>query len=221
VQIRCEELVHPERQAMNILRISSSPRGAESDSHRLSETIVRSLSEQGGTTIVTDRMIGVDPIPHIDHTYVAPAADRELHADASTLRSEALIRELDGADVLVLATPMHNYGLPSVLKAWIDHVVRAGHTFDVTPHGKIGRLRDRPVFVAVSSGGRISGDRARQPDFLTPHLKALLATIGLHDVSFFTIEGTVSGSQVLQDAWHDAERRVRAHFASASRHGLA
>jgi FMN-dependent NADH-azoreductase len=68
VQIRCEEPVHPEGQAMNILRISSSPRGAESDSHRLSETIVRSLSEQGGTTIVTDRMIGVDPLPHIDHT---------------------------------------------------------------------------------------------------------------------------------------------------------
>jgi FMN-dependent NADH-azoreductase len=76
-----------------------------------------------------------------------------------------------------------------VLKAWIDHVVRVRRTFAITPDGKAGLLRDRPVHVAVVSGGRFTGAFARQPDFLTPYLKVALATIGLHDLRFTAMEG--------------------------------
>jgi hypothetical protein len=71
------------------------------------------------------------------------------------------------ADVVVIGTPMHNLTVPAALKAWIDHVVRARRTFTISAAGKVGTLRDRPVFVAIASGGRFSGERARQPDF--PH----------------------------------------------------
>jgi FMN-dependent NADH-azoreductase len=54
----------------------------------------------------------------------------------------------------VIGTPMHNFTVPSALKAWIDHIVRVRRTFNVTPAGKVAMLRDRPVFIAVSSGGR-------------------------------------------------------------------
>ena len=108
--------------------------------------------------------------------------------------SEELIRELESADFVVIGTPMHNLTVPSALKAWIDHVVRARRTFNVTPAGKVGTLRDRPVFVAIASGGRFSGERARQPDFLTPYLKAILGMIGLHDLTFFSVQGTGSRS---------------------------
>jgi FMN-dependent NADH-azoreductase len=129
-------------------------------------------------------------------------------------QSEELIQELESSDFVVIGTPMHNFTVPSALKAWIDHVVRARRTFNVTKEGKVGRLRDRPVFVAVSSGGRFSGERARQPDFLTPYLKAVLGTIGLHDLTFFSVQGTGSGPVAVAAARAKADRTLQEYFAS-------
>jgi FMN-dependent NADH-azoreductase len=109
---------------------------------------------------------------------------------------------------------MHNFTVPSALKAWIDHVVRARRTFNVTKEGKVGRLRDRPVFVAVSSGGRFSGERARQPDFLTPYLKAVLGTIGLRDLTFFSVQGTGSGPDAVAEARTKTDQALQEYFAS-------
>jgi FMN-dependent NADH-azoreductase len=103
--------------------------------------------------------------------------------------SERLIGELEACDLLVLSTPMHNFTVPALLKAWLDQVVRFGRTFRSTPEGKIGLLEDRPTFVVVASGGYIIGARARQPDFLTPYLTAILGTIGIHDVNFVHMDG--------------------------------
>jgi FMN-dependent NADH-azoreductase len=162
---------------MKILRISCSPHGVDARSHQLSEKLVRSLAECSTSAwTLTDRMIGIAPIPHID-------------ASGATGLSEELIQELENADAVVIATPMHNFGVPSVLKAWIDHVVRAGRTFEITAAGKQGRLADRPVWIAVASGGRYSGERAYQPDFLTSYLEAVLGSIGLKSIRFFSIQG--------------------------------
>ena len=109
---------------------------------------------------------------------------------------------------------MHNFTVPSALKAWIDHIVRVRRTFDSTKEGYVGRLRDRPVFVAVSSGGRYSGERARQPDFLTPYLKAILGIIGLHDLTVFSIEGTALGPDAVVEARIRADQAIEDHFRS-------
>ncbi|KAG1287002.1 hypothetical protein G6F64_014156 [Rhizopus arrhizus] len=106
---------------------------------------------------------------------------------------------------------MHNFTVPSSLKVWIDHVVRVRSTFRITAEGKIGNLPDRPVYVAISSGGEFSGGAARQPDFLTPYLKHVLGTIGLHSVSFFSVEGTARGEAALQTARARAEAAIAAH----------
>jgi FMN-dependent NADH-azoreductase len=197
---------------MNILRISCSPRGREAESHQLSDVIIRCLVEQGGSTVVlAERLLGVDPVPHID------LSQEGMMGNVCALRSEELIEEIECADAVVIATPMHNLGVPSVLKAWIDHVVRAGRTFDVTAEGKKGRLQDRPVFVAISSGGRFSGEHARQPDFLVPYLKAVLGMIGLTDITFFSIQGTGLGAAVVANARHLAVQNIGEHFALAHR----
>jgi FMN-dependent NADH-azoreductase len=133
--------------------------------------------------------------------------------DGSACRSEELIRELESSEILVIATPVHNYTVPSALKMWIDHIVRVRRTFNVTPNGKLGALRDRPVFVAVSSGGRYSGVRARQPDFLTPYLEAILGMIGLHDLTFFSVEGTAFGADAVAEARAGADEEVRKYFS--------
>jgi FMN-dependent NADH-azoreductase len=101
-----------------------------------------------------------------------------------------LIQEVEAADAIVIGTPLNNLTVPSVFKAWIDQILRAGRTFKSTPAGKVGMLRDRPVFIAVASGGVFRGDRANQPDFLTPYLSVVLGSIGLKTVQFLTIQAT-------------------------------
>jgi FMN-dependent NADH-azoreductase len=204
---------------MKILHVSCSPRGPASQSYRLSQKIVGLLLESEPTALVIDRAIGGGAIPHIDESYAsalgaAHKSPAELSPQGSMSLSEQLIQELEAADVVVIATPMHNFTVPSALKAWIDHVVRVRRTFTMTTAGKLALLRDRPVLVAVSSGGRFSGEHAHQPDFLTPYLKAVLGTIGLHDVTFFSVEGAAPGSEAAIKAGVSTDRALREHFSS-------
>jgi FMN-dependent NADH-azoreductase len=174
-----------------ILRIDCSPRGAISHSRRLADEMMEELARQGATVVVRD--LARDPPPIVDAGF---AAAMMVHLTAEGARgvaaldvSERLIAELEACDLLLLSTPMHNFTVPALLKAWLDQVVRFGRTFRSTPEGKIGLLRDRPTLILVASGGYIIGERARQPDFLTPYLTAILATIGIRDVHFVHMDG--------------------------------
>lgn len=201
---------------LNVLRLIGSPRGADSESLRLSQQIIEGLAVQSGGRAINLLDYDLNQLAHVDAPYAQAlgsmaAASNGQNGDA-LCRSGALIDALDAADVLLIATPMHNYTVPSALKAWIDHVVRVGVTFTPTPQGKVGVLRDRPVYVAVSSGGLISGEQARQPDFLRPYLRVALGTVGLHDLQFFTVEGTARGEAALEEARALGGRAVAAFF---------
>lgn len=200
---------------MNILHVNCSPRGRASESHRLSQEIIDHLLKSAPAATVVERLLGEDALQRIDEDY---ALSQQSAADVSkagtAARSEVLIEELQQSDCLVIATPMHNYTVPAALKLWIDHIARVRRTFDVGPKGKMGLLSDRPVFVAVSSGGRFSGESPRQPDFLTPYLKAILGMIGLRDVRFFCVEGVASGPAAVEGARARARLVLQDHFAT-------
>jgi FMN-dependent NADH-azoreductase len=200
-----------------ILHVSCSPRGEAAESFRLSRNILGFLLQAHPEAVVVERSIGGVEIPWIDADY---ATSQQSLADVSQAgsmaTSEALVRELERADIVVIGTPMHNMTVPAALKAWIDHVVRARRTFDVTPAGKVGLLRDRPVFVAVASGGKFSGERARQPDFLTPYLQAVLGMIGLHDLTFFSVQGTGAGPDAVAVARAATDQALEAYFGRAA-----
>jgi FMN-dependent NADH-azoreductase len=203
---------------MNILHVSCSPRGGNSESLRLSRQIIEHLLKMHPEAELTDRPLGGEAarLAPLDEPY---ASSQQSLADVSTqgsaARSDELIRELARADVVVIGTPMHNYGVPAALKLWIDHVVRVRRTFDIGAAGKVGLLPDRPVFIAVSSGGRFSGEGSRQPDFLTPYLKEILGMVGLHDLAFFSVQGVVFGHEALAAARAITREALRQHFASA------
>jgi FMN-dependent NADH-azoreductase len=200
---------------MKILYVSASSRGLASESHRLSLKIIRHLLINDPKAILINRDVSDATLTHIDEDYATSlhsAAD--ISQQGSAARSNELIDELECSDIVVIGTPMHNFTVPSALKAWIDHVVRVRRTFNVTPEGKVGTLSDRPVFVAVSSGSRYSGERARQPDFLTPYLKAVLGIIGLHNLTFFSVEGTASRPEAVVEARSKADRALKAYFSS-------
>jgi len=179
---------------MNILHIDCSPR-PDSHSRKLSAAIVEKLLALYPFSNITRRDLGYEPIPHAGPGYAAVLASPASLAAAGpwsdSLRlSERLIEEVEGADVIVVGTPMHNFTVPSVLKAWIDQVLRVGRTIKITPAGKVGILQDRPVFIGVASGGVFTGDGANQPDFLTPYLSAALGCIGLNAVHYLPVQAT-------------------------------
>lgn len=179
---------------MRILHIDCSPRDA-SHSRKISAAILAWLRAREPEAAVMRRDLGRDPIPHAHADYATVLASPQDLASGlaieATHLSEQLIREVESADALVIGTPMNNFTLPSVLKAWIDQILRVGRTIGVTPTGeKIGLLRDRPVYVGIASGGVFTGDRARQPDFLTPYLRAALGCIGLTSLHFLPLQAT-------------------------------
>lgn len=199
---------------MSILRIRCSPRGLDSESYRLSQRIVDRLTETGPADGLDIVEFDATTLTHADGDYAAALAapadpGDEVLGRGSLQASGRLIRMLEQASHIVLATPMHNFTVPSALKAWLDLVVRVRNTFHITPQGKVGLLADRPVYVAIASGGTFSGDEARQPDFLTPYLRHVLATIGLKQVTFVAVEGTARGQALLDAAREQAELAVR------------
>ena len=201
---------------MNILHVSCSPRGRSSESLRLSREIIGRLLEVDPAATLIHRFVGDGTIPPIDEAYAASQQSSvDLSTTGSAARSDELIQELENSDVVVIATPMHNFSAPAALKLWIDHVVRVRRTFDVTSAGKVGLLRDRPVLVAVSSGGRFSGDGVRQPDFLTTYLKTILGMVGLHDLAFFAVQGTAFGPDAVAEARAMSRQALQDHFSSA------
>ena len=201
---------------LRILRLVASPNGGASESLKLSQQILFALAIKGGRRGIELIDFDLNTLAAVDASYAQTLANQSVvvareQGDALG-RSDEMIEQLLACDALVIATPMHNYSVPAPLKAWIDHVVRVGKTFLPTAKGKVGTLADRPVYVAVASGGYISGQKARQPDFLRPYLSAVLATIGLDDVHYFTVEGTAKGVESLTAGREAGYAEVQAFF---------
>ena len=196
-----------------LLHISASPRAHASHSRRVGRQLVEQLQRVHADRLkVVKRDLAEQPPPYPGRAFVDAALMRkaergEVQAEALTL-SETLIGELESAGTLVIDTPMHNFTVPAVLKAWIDHVVRIGRTFRSTREGKVGLLSDRPVFMVIACGGPVPEPPTAtgQVDFLTPYLSYVLATIGLRNVSVLRLDSLTRGdAHVAQADAHAAE----------------
>lgn len=140
-----------------ILHLAVSPRGEASISRRVAALAVERLRWRIPACRVIARDLALEPVPHVDAGFAAAIAAPgqealPLHA-AALACSERLIGELEAADAVVIGTSVHNYGMPSVLKAWFDHVVRINRGFRSTSAGKVGLLVERPVLVVADRAG--------------------------------------------------------------------
>ena len=191
-----------------ILHLRCSPRGAAAFSSRMAEEVVGRLLDHNNSAEVVFRDLSAHPPPLVDTAFSAAILGPPGETPPALEVSEALIRELEAADAVVIATPMHNYCVPAVLKAWIDQIVRIHRTFASTPGGKVGKLHDRPVWLVVASGGWFSGPSPSgapaQPDFLTPYVRAVLGTIGIIDIRILTLEGVTRGADIAEAAFAQA-----------------
>jgi FMN-dependent NADH-azoreductase len=184
-----------------ILRIDCSPRGAESRSRKLADRLMALLETRHPGSRLVRRDLAANP-PSLPGAGYAKAmnlpAERRDSADVAALaEAERSIAELEACDLLVLATPMHNFTVPAVLKAWIDQVVLINRSFRSTPAGKVGLLRDRPAYVVTVGGGRYLGAEATQPDFLTPYLRTVFATIGIRDLRLVQADAALREPEIL------------------------
>ncbi|MCB5191347.1 NAD(P)H-dependent oxidoreductase [Methylobacillus arboreus] len=128
--------------------------------------------------------------------------------------SGTLIRELEESDMLIIATPMHNFTIPACLKIWMDYVLRIHRTFTPTPAGKVGKLRDIPTLVVVASGGFHHGPRANQPDFLSPYLSFALNTIGIQSIQYVYLQGLAYGQDSVQYALNQTNDETVAAYSA-------
>ena len=204
---------------MNLLLVTSSIAGQASNSRALAMDIVSALTEGHPNERVVERDVSSDPLPHFTaetfKAFTAPAETRSPAETALAALGDTLIEELENADAIVLAAPMYNFSIPSTLKAWIDHVARAGRTFHYTEDGPVGLLGGRKVYVAGSRGGVYSTGPAQALDFHETYLRGVLGFLGLTDVTFIHAEGLAKGPAVAEAAMAGARAQAQALAADS------
>lgn len=160
----------------SLLRIDASARREGSVTRDLTDQIVAKFAGAS----VTTRDLATTPVPQIDETWVGanftPADDRSDEQKAALALSDTLIDEIKAADVLVIGLPIYNFGVPTALKAWVDHIARAGVTFQYSETGPVGLLTDKRAIIVVASGG-VAVDS--EVDFATQYMRHLLGFVGI------------------------------------------
>lgn len=178
----------------NILLIESSPRGNDSYSHQAARSIVNDLKTRNPGSSVVVRDLGQKPPPHVGMAFIggmyAAPEQRTPDQARSLALSDTLIDELFAADTIVIAAPMHNFGVPSTLKAWIDHISRAGRTFSYGANGPQGLLKGKRAILVLASGGVYSNGHMKAFDYIEPYLRAVLGFLGITDVQAVRVEGS-------------------------------
>ena len=194
-----------------LLQIKASLFSDHGQSSRLAASFVAQWQAANPRFQVATRDLANDPIPHLTaerfQAFLAKPEARTPEQAAHVAHSDALIEELRRADVIVLGLPMYNFGVPSTLKAYFDHVARAGQTFRYTEQGPVGLLTGKKVYVVATRGGLYAGTPR---DTQAAYVRDFLAFLGLTDVEFVFAEGLAMGEGPKDAALAQAGARIRA-----------
>ncbi|NQX94202.1 MAG: NAD(P)H-dependent oxidoreductase [Erythrobacter sp.] len=190
----------------NILHIKASIRGDESVSNQIGAALLSSLQADNDTVTVRD--LSKNDIPFVDaarfEAHLTPAADRSAEQAELAAIADKLIEELQAADTIVFSTPIYNFGVPAVLKAWADLVARAGTTFKYTENGPVGLLEGKKAYIAAASGGTPIG---ADFDFMSSWLTFFLGFLGIKDVEVIAADGIMG---------QDGEAKIAAAIEKAT-----
>ncbi|HEX8124541.1 MAG TPA: FMN-dependent NADH-azoreductase [Allosphingosinicella sp.] len=195
----------------NVLIVDSAATGEASVTRRLTAELESALRGRGPVRIVR-RDVGTRPVPHL--TAETTPAIRGAVAESEAAResvalSDELIAELRAADLVVIGAPMYNFGIASTLKAWFDHVLRAGITFRYSEAGPEGLLKGKKAIVIESRAGLYSTGPSAPMDSQEPHLRTLLGFMGLDDVTFVRVEKLAFGPDQAAASIAEAAEELR------------
>jgi FMN-dependent NADH-azoreductase len=193
-----------------LLQINASINNGNGESSRLANQFVAAFHKKHPkATIVVRDVAAAEPVPHLNAerfgAFITKPEDRSAAQHAVVAYSDTLINELKQADVIVLGLPMYNFGVPSQLKAYFDHVARIGVTFEYTEKGPVGKLAGKKVYVFAARGGVYEGTPM---DTQTSYVRAFLSFLGMSDVEFIYAEGLNMGPQSKQAALARAETEI-------------
>ena len=192
-----------------ILQLNNSVFSDEGQSSRLADEFVARVRGDDPGTRVIRRDLAEHPVPHLNQaTFFAglTAADERTAEQArAAAHADTLVAELQDADTVVIGVPVYNFLVPSTLKAWFDHVARAGTTFRYTENGPQGLLEGKRAHVFVTSGGKYAGTDI---DFAAPYVTHMLGFLGITDVTVTRAEGLAMGEETSEAALEQARDRI-------------
>jgi FMN-dependent NADH-azoreductase len=194
-----------------VLIIDSAATGEASVSHKLTDALADRLSRHDPSVHIVRRDIGAAPIPHLTAETVGVIRGAPAETDAArqaAALSDALIAELKDADLIVIGAPMYNFGMASTLKAWFDHVLRAGITFRYSEAGPEGLVKGKRAVVIEARAGLYSEGPAAATDHQEPHIRTLLGFMGVTDVEFVRAEKLAFGPDAAAAAIAEAVDRL-------------
>lgn len=198
----------------SILHINSSVRQNGSLSRQLGGEYVAKWQAANPAGTVVTRDLASNPVPHLTEqmmgAYFTPAEQRNADQAHTIKTSDALVDELLAADTIVIGAPMYNFSVTSGLKAWIDHVARAGRTFKYGANGPEGLVHGKKVIVFVASGGVYSEGPAAAYDHVTTYLRSVLGFLGMTDVTFVVAEGVAMGEEAVAAAIAKGRGKIEA-----------
>jgi FMN-dependent NADH-azoreductase len=192
-----------------LLQINTSLFSSGGQSSKLAEDFVAAwrVRHPDGRIIIRD--LAANPLPHLTaerfQAFLAKPEARTPEQKAIVAESDALIDELKSADQIVLGLPMYNFGIPSTLKAYIDHIARAGVSFRYTANGPEGLIGDRKLTVLAARGGRYVGT---PKDTQSGYVRDFFNFIGIHDIDFVYAEGMAMDEATRRNALEAAQSRI-------------
>jgi FMN-dependent NADH-azoreductase len=168
------------------------------------------------------RDLGREPVPHLTAerfgAFASPPEARTAEQANVLAYSDALVEEIERADVVVIGLPMYNFGVPSALKAYFDHVARAGVTFSYTANGPVGLLKGKEVHVFATRGGAYVGTAK---DTQTGFVRDFFNFVGIDRVEFVYAEKLAMGDEHKQLALASAHAKIDAVVAANEAAALA
>jgi FMN-dependent NADH-azoreductase len=200
----------------SLLQINASINNGNGESSRLANQFVAAFHKsRPKATIVVRDVAAADPVPHLNAerfgAFITKPEARSAAQHAVVAYSDTLINELKQADVIVLGLPMYNFGVPSQLKAYFDHIARLGVTFEYTEKGPVGKLTGKKVYVFAARGGVYARDGVNEGtpvETQTNYVRDFLRFLGISDVEFIYAEGLHMSPQSKQAALAKAEAEI-------------
>lgn len=167
-----------------VLKINASARGEQADSQQLTNFLQQQLKGKEASSQVIERDLSKSDLPLLNADWVdanfTPEEERNQVQNKVLALSDSYIQELQQSDVLLIGTPIYNFGVPAALKAYIDLICRARLTFKYTENGPVGLLENKKAYVVITSGG-VPLNSAM--DFVTPYIKQVMNFIGITDIT--------------------------------------
>ncbi|MBF6057060.1 FMN-dependent NADH-azoreductase [Thiomicrorhabdus heinhorstiae] len=201
-----------------LLQIDSSAAGAQSHSKALAEYFAEKWKNNRSGTKTLEVNLAADQPPHIDGNmigamYTKPDQRDEQQTQTLAL-SEQYLEQLRETDSIVISSPMYNFGIPSVLKAYLDHVTRVGETFVYGENGPEGLLKNKKAYLFISSGGNYTQPPLDQMNFVTPYLKTVLGFIGITDITVFETPNMGMGDEAVAKSIENTKAKIDEIFAA-------